>query len=223
MTNININKNMKNLLEKITIDYNLSELQKNQYKLYINFLLEENKKYNLTNIKNEIDILYYHVLDSLIVTKTVLLDNKTVFADVGSGCGVPGIIMAIFYPNKIFYLLEVVHKKINFLSQVIKILNLTNCFVSSYDFLTFIRKKNLLIDVFTARASLALKEIIKIYQFNFYDKSEVIYWGSLKWNLDPKHNVILNNKLIKINIFPYEIKNNNDIKKLNYINIKKIN
>ena len=213
---------MENLFEVIANEYNLSQLIKNQYLDYIDFLLEENKKYNLTNICTKEQVLYYHLIDTLMVTKTSFLDNKNNIADIGSGCGVPGIILAIFYPKKQFYLIEVTKKKINFLNQVIRRLNLINCTVSSYDFLTFMRAKINTIDVFIARASLGLKDIIKIYQIDFYNKTEVIYWGSLQWKNDPKHNSILNNKMLQIDSFVYEIKENNNIRKLNYINIKKI-
>ena len=102
---------MKNLLEVITNEYNLSLLQKNQYLIYINFLLEENKKYNLTNIITEEQVLHYHVIDTLMITKSSFLNKKDTIADIGSGCGVPGIILAIFYPHKYFYLIEVTQKK----------------------------------------------------------------------------------------------------------------
>jgi 16S rRNA (guanine527-N7)-methyltransferase len=212
---------MENLFEKISREYSLSALQKNQYLTYINFLLEENKKYNLTNIKAYEDVLYYHLLDTLHVTKTSFLQNKKTIADVGSGCGVPGILLAIFYPDKKFYLIEVTNKKINFLNNAIKILELQNCQVSSYDFLTFIRQKNIIIDTFIARASLALKDIIKIYEIDFYNKTEIIYWGSVKWHEDPKHNTIIKNKFIKIDSFAYQIEKNEEKRQLNYINIKK--
>jgi len=213
---------MQNLFEIISNEYNFSLLQKNQFLTYINFLLEENKKYNLTNIQTYNDVLYYHLIDTLTITKTSFLDNKKIIADIGSGCGVPGILLAIFYPNKDFHLVEVINKKINFLNQAIKIIGLNNCTVSSYDFLSFIRQKKIIINTFIVRASLGLKEIIKIYQIDFYNNSEIIYWGSTKWHEDPKHNTILKNKHIEINLFPYQIKKANETRDLNYINIKKL-
>lgn len=219
---MNINKNMQNLFEIISNEYNLSLLQKNQFLTYINFLLEENKKYNLTNIQTYNDVLYYHLIDTLTITKTSFLDNKKIIADIGSGCGVPGILLAIIYPDKEFQLIEVINKKIHFLNQAIKILELKNCTVSSYDFLSFIRQKKFIINTFIARASLGLKEIIKIYQIDFYKNTEIIYWGSTKWQEDPKHNTILKNTLIQINSFPYQIKKDQETKNLNYIHIKKL-
>ncbi len=222
MTNININKNMKNLFEILTNEYNLSKIQKDQYLNYIDFLLKENQKYNLTKIEKEEDVFYYHLLDTLISTKQSFFNTKNIIGDIGSGCGVPGILLAIFYPNKQFYLIEVTQKKINFLNKVIQLLKLNNCIVSSYDYLTFIRQKNNPIDIFIARASLGLKEIIKLYQIDFYNNTEIIYWGSLKWKEDPKHNSILQNKNISNDIIYYEIKNGEEIRKLNYIKIKKL-
>jgi 16S rRNA (guanine527-N7)-methyltransferase len=213
---------MKSLFEIISNEYNFSILQKNQYLKYIDFLISENEKFNLTAISNLDEILHYHLIDSLKITSINLLDKKKSIADIGSGAGIPGILLAIYYPNIIFYLIEVTQKKINFLKNVIILLDLKNCVIINDDFLTFIRKKEIKIDTFIARASLSLKEIINIYQIQFYFKSDIIYWGSLKWRDDPKHNVILNNKLISYTEYIYKIEKNETVKKLNYIKIKKI-
>ena len=185
---------MENLLKIISNEYELSSFQENQYINYINFLLNENTKFNLTNIKTQEDCFYFHILDSITIKKTNFLNNKKNISDIGSGCGVPGIPLAILYPEKQFYLIEVTQKKINFLKNTINLLGLHNCNVINYDFLTFIRKKNIQIDTFITRAALGLKEIILMYEIDFYKKTEIIYWGSDKWNKDPKHNIINNGR-----------------------------
>jgi 16S rRNA (guanine527-N7)-methyltransferase len=213
---------MNYLFEKIAEKYNLSPIQKNQYENYIHLLLEENKKYNLTAISTLNAILSYHLEDTLRITKTSLLNQSNIIADIGSGCGVPGILLAIYYPEKSFYLIEVTNKKIQFLSLAIAQLNLSNCTIITDDFLTCIRKKEFPIDTFIARASLGLKEITKIYLIPFYYSSRIIYWGSSQWKEDPKHNTILKNKLLAHTEYKYDIQYEQEIRHLNYIHINKV-
>lgn len=212
---------MRDIFDSILQEINISEIQKNKYLCYINFLQKENKKYNLTRIDALDKILYYHILDTLLVTKFELFDAGDTIADIGSGCGVPGILLAIFYPNKKFYLVEVVKKKINFLNECIILLNLDNCIVINEDFLTFIRRKKSKINFFIGRASLGLSEFVKIYSIPLYNRSSIIYWAAPSWKFNEKHNSILKNNYIAISEYLYQIKEDNKIKNLSYVLIKK--
>ena len=212
---------MIDLFNIIAEEYSFSNIQKIQYAEYVNFLQSENKKYNLTRIDSEEKILYYHLKDTLQVTQCGLLEEAESIADVGSGCGVPGILLAIYYPHKKFYLIEVVRKKINFLKQCIELLGLSNCVVIEEDFLTCVCRHLYKIDFFIGRASLGLGEFIKIYKIPCYRKSKIIYWGSSLWKDDAKHNIILKQKDITVKEYPYEIKENEIVRKLNYIFIQK--
>lgn len=98
---------MNSLFQTISEEYSFNEIQKNQYFQFINFLQIENEKYNLTRISEYNEILYFHVLDSLMTTKLKLFDQASTIFDIGTGAGIPGIILAIFYPQKIFYLNEI--------------------------------------------------------------------------------------------------------------------
>lgn len=94
---------------------------------YMNFTLEENKKFNLTALDNKDDFIIKNVIDSLLAVKIIDFDltNKRV-VDIGSGAGLPGIPLAIYYPNTKFYLLEPTTKRANFLKQVATLLDLKN-------------------------------------------------------------------------------------------------
>ena len=74
---------------------------------YMNFTLEENKKFNLTALDNKDDFIIKNIIDSLLAVKIIDFDltNKRV-VDIGSGAGLPGIPLAVYYPNTNFYLLE---------------------------------------------------------------------------------------------------------------------
>ena len=93
------------------------------FKTYYNFLKEENEKYNLTNITEEIEVYYKHFLDSLAVENILDLDNIH-FCDVGSGAGFPSIPLKIMHPNMKLTIIEPTLKRCNFLKELVTRLNL---------------------------------------------------------------------------------------------------
>lgn len=77
----------------------------------------------MTAIKNIDDMLVKHLFDSLTVAKYIK-GNSTI--DVGTGGGLPGVVLAILYPRHHFTLVDSVGKKIIFLKNVKKTLGLAN-------------------------------------------------------------------------------------------------
>jgi 16S rRNA (guanine(527)-N(7))-methyltransferase RsmG len=214
---------MKDITEKILSNYNFSEKEKNQFHLYLSLLCEENKKYNLTRIEEPEEMCYRHIIDATTVNQFHLLDQSKIILDIGSGCGVPGIILAIQHPEKSFFLMEVNQKKINFLYLVIEALNLTNTTLITDDFLTFIHKSKTPVDTFLARASLPLREIIKLYLQKRYSKSTIIYWAGPSWKENSNHNVVLEPNKFNVQEFFYPIFRGigNSPSTLSYVQIKK--
>jgi 16S rRNA (guanine527-N7)-methyltransferase len=102
----------------------LSSEQFNQLVLYLSLLIKWNKFFNLTAIRDTNLIISHHLLDGLSVIPYII--NSYNILDVGSGMGVPGIILAICYPNKVIYLLDSNNKKTTFLQQSIIELKLSN-------------------------------------------------------------------------------------------------
>ena len=97
--------------------------------MYMDFTLTENKKFNLTANDTKDEFIVKNILDSLLVIKYLDGDLSNMrIVDIGSGCGLPGIPLAIFYPKANFYLLEPTTKRANFLDEVIKLLKLKNVF-----------------------------------------------------------------------------------------------
>ena len=92
--------------------------------IYTNLLLKWNKTFSLTNITNIEQIIIYHLLDGLTTVKYI--ENYNSIIDVGSGMGVPGIIIAIWFPHKNISLIDSSKKKSAFLKQVVIELGLTN-------------------------------------------------------------------------------------------------
>lgn len=93
----------------------LSETQLQQCIAYVTLLDKWNSAYNLTSVRNPQEMLIKHVLDSLVVAPYLTGNN---FIDVGTGPGLPGILLAIYYPDKHFTLLDSLGKRIRFLNQV---------------------------------------------------------------------------------------------------------
>ncbi|HOP65513.1 MAG TPA: 16S rRNA (guanine(527)-N(7))-methyltransferase RsmG [Bacilli bacterium] len=91
---------------------------------YCDFLLEYNKKFNLTSITTREEIYLKHFADSILLMNYIKFDKELV--DVGTGAGFPGIIIKIFNKNLKLCLIESNNKKCQFLQELIKELNLTD-------------------------------------------------------------------------------------------------
>jgi len=90
---------------------------------YVELLNKWNKAYNLTSVRDTSEMLIKHIMDSLMVGQ-VLKGNS--FIDVGTGPGLPGIPLAILFPERKFVLLDSLGKRITFLRQVVFQLKLDN-------------------------------------------------------------------------------------------------
>lgn len=81
---------------------------------YCRLLAKWNQTYNLTAIRDPHQMISHHVLDSLSIHTYLRGDN---FIDVGSGAGLPGMILAIAFPERQWDLLDSNGKKARFLCQ----------------------------------------------------------------------------------------------------------
>lgn len=111
-------------LEKLKI--NLSDHQKKQLENFYNILIEENKKINLTRIIEKEEVYLKHFYDSLTIVKEIDLNNVNTLCDIGLGAGFPGIVLKIVYPNLNITLVDSLQKRVNYLNEAIKKLNLDN-------------------------------------------------------------------------------------------------
>lgn len=91
--------------------------------IYIDLLLKWNKTYNLTSLTKKEDIITTHLLDCLSVVKKI--DGQRIL-DVGSGAGLPGLMIAIARPTTHLCLIDKVAKKTSFMKQVVLELELSN-------------------------------------------------------------------------------------------------
>ncbi len=100
----------------------LSEIQLKQFYNYMNLLIEWNKRINLTAITEPDEIILKHFVDSLTISKYI--SDGTRVVDVGTGAGFPGIPLKIYRQDIEITLLDSLQKRINFLDEVIRELNL---------------------------------------------------------------------------------------------------
>ncbi len=91
---------------------------------YLELLERWNKAYNLTAIRDPIQMVRLHLLDSLAIHPYIQAGREII--DVGTGPGLPGIPLAILNPNINFTLLDSNGKKTRFLFQAISDLSLEN-------------------------------------------------------------------------------------------------
>jgi len=90
---------------------------------YLVLLQKWNRVYNLTAIRDPIQMVSYHLLDSLAITPYLWPKN---WLDVGSGAGLPGLVLAITHPEWSFTLLDSNSKKTSFIQQALIELGLKN-------------------------------------------------------------------------------------------------
>ncbi len=147
-----------NILQKSEIE--ISEEKKENLLNYLELLYEKNQVMNLTAIRDKEGMLEKHFVDALFLTK-VINDNEKSFIDVGTGAGFPGLVLAIFYPEKQFLLVDSVRKKIEFINEVIEKLQLTNVKTSFERAEELIKDKREQFDVALCRGVANLRIILE--------------------------------------------------------------
>lgn len=105
------------------LQLSMSDGQKQQLVAYVLLLEKWNKVYNLTSVRDPLEMMQRHILDSLALMP--YLDAESLL-DVGTGAGLPGIPLAIALPQMQVTLLDSNSKKTRFLQQVKAELKLTN-------------------------------------------------------------------------------------------------
>ena len=90
--------------------------------IYKNLLIKWNNSFNLTSVKNT-EIVTHHFLDCLAVIPFI---KSSTLLDVGTGAGLPGIVIAIVNPDIKVSLIDKVGKKITFIKRIIAELEIKN-------------------------------------------------------------------------------------------------
>lgn len=166
---------LKTILEKHNI--NLEENFYKDIKVFIELLQKWGKVHNLSGSLDE-DSIYENILDSLF--PLTFIENFSSFADIGTGAGYPGLILAIARKDSLGYLIEPRIKRVAFLSFVKANLGLNN--------LTILQKRveavdDLKAELITSRAVTNTKLLIELTKNIKQDNSSYLFYkGSMLEN-----------------------------------------
>lgn len=120
------NKNIDFLVSSFkSINYDLKDVQIEQFIKFYEMLVETNKVMNLTTITEYENVVIKHFVDSTLALTVADLTKYNSMIDVGTGAGFPGIPLKIAFPHLKVTLLDSLNKRINFLNEVIRELELT--------------------------------------------------------------------------------------------------
>ena len=107
----------------------LDDAQADRLLGYLDLLARWNKVYNLTALRDPAQMLTHHLLDSLAVIAPMRRHTggaPTTVLDVGSGGGLPGVVIAAIQPHTTVTCVDTVQKKVTFVRQVAAELRLPN-------------------------------------------------------------------------------------------------
>lgn len=139
----------------------IDENQKNQLVSYMELTLKANESFNLTANDTKESFMIKNIIDSLLIVKNLNLDEKNIL-DLGSGAGLPGIPLAIYYKNTNFTLLEPLTKRANFLKEIAQKLGLKNVKVVNDRAEIFIKNARESFDFVTSRAVSRLNILLEL-------------------------------------------------------------
>lgn len=141
--------------KKLGIELTSQQLEKlNQF---YELLISWNQKMNLTRITEKEDVYLKHFYDSLTLSKVIDLNQNLTLCDVGSGAGFPGIVLKICFPNLKITLLDSLQKRVNYLNEIIKELDLKNIEAIHTRAEDYAKQNREKFDIVTARAVANLK------------------------------------------------------------------
>lgn len=178
--------------------------QLNKLDKFYNLLISWNQKINLTRITEEKDVYLKHFYDSLTITKEIDLSKVNTLCDVGTGAGFPGIVLKIMYPNLKVTLIDSLLKRVNYLNEIIKELELTNIKAIHTRGEDYKDK----FDVVTSRAVANIEKLVT-FTMHLVDKDGVFI--AMKGNIDNEltisveKNISKKYKIVKINKFKLPI------------------
>jgi|GEM_PF-1388338 len=174
----------------------LTNYQKNQCIEFLYLLFKWNKRCNLTAVKNISDAILLHLIDSLSIISHI--KNVKNILDIGSGCGLPSIPLAIVKPNYFFELTDKNKKKYHFLKQIKIELQLSNIQIYYGNIQNYNTQNNMNIDVITSRACFNILNLTKYCYHIFHKNIKIlIMQKKIKFNDIKK----IKNNGYKVNIY----------------------
>ena len=112
------------LLERYHMEISQEKLE--IYRLLYGIYKDLNDKVNLISRKDFENFYLHHIIHSLSITKFELIKDENNIIDLGTGGGLPGIPLAIYYNRKNFLLVDSIRKKISAVDKIINKINAKN-------------------------------------------------------------------------------------------------
>lgn len=156
------------------------ELTERQMQTLLNYLLQLqrwNKTYNLTALRDPEQMLIQHVFDSLSIIPAINTlassQDRAGFSilDVGSGGGLPGIVLAIACSTWNVTCVDAVEKKISFIRQMSAVLSLPNL-KGIHERIENLDKQNA--DVIVSRAFASLYDFVKLTEAHLSANGKIV-------------------------------------------------
>lgn len=138
-----------------SLGVSLDAAQRDALLAYLTLLEHWNRAYNLTAVRDPAQMVPRHLLDSLSIVP--LVHGRTLL-DVGSGAGLPGLVLAVALPRARVTLLDPSLKRTRFLDHVVQGLGLSNVVVARARLQDHVPACP--VDTMTSRAALALERLL---------------------------------------------------------------
>lgn len=149
-------------IEELTkLNVNIDDDMLNKLNRYYELLVEWNEKMNLTGITEKEEVYLKHFYDSLTISKVIDLTKEETLCDIGTGAGFPGMVLKIVFPNLKITLVDSLNKRLDFLNEVIKDLNLKDIETIHARAEEYAVTNREIFDVVTARAVASLPILLE--------------------------------------------------------------
>ncbi|MCF0217688.1 MAG: 16S rRNA (guanine(527)-N(7))-methyltransferase RsmG [Malacoplasma sp.] len=202
--------NLIDLLKQKFVSIDIAKV-KADILIYKNFLQQENQKFNLTNLCDEKDVYQKYFYESVINYHSSDFEKQNLnLLDIGSGSGIPGVLLKILFPDINLYIVEPNNKKTQFLTQLIKLLNFKNCFIENKRCETYIKDKVEFFDIVTCRAVAELRILLELSYSGLKIGGKAIFLKSHNFKNE------INNAFQICNLL--QIENKPDVEKVVYEN-----
>ena len=141
------------------------------YKSLYDIYKEINYNVNLISRKDFENFYLHHIIHSLSITKFELIKNENNnIIDLGTGGGLPGIPLAIYYNKKKFVLVDSIGKKISAVDKIIKKINVKN--ISTLN--DRVENLNIKADIIICRSVSSIDNLIQWTKGLFNDQGKLI-------------------------------------------------
>ena len=146
----------------------LTEEQKRQFAALYDLYTDWNSKINVISRKDIENLYEHHVLHSLGIAKVIRFKPGTKIMDLGTGGGVPGIPLAILFPEVQFHLVDSIGKKVRVATEIAGSIGLKNVTTRH----ARAEEEKQLFDFVVSRAVMPLTDLLKIIRKNISPKQQ---------------------------------------------------